>query len=233
MKIFNNYILFAFVSLVGLSSCEKLDDNYDSYNAKFHGTIIDSVTGEQIPQDLLDGTWIDYQELGFDNPHTQTMRCQTLGTFRNNLMFSADYIFFIDRCNFFPIDTTKVTIDGDTEYTFKTRPYIALRELVITDNVDGNKVVATFKVEQIDKDNPVKRLFFYADKNPNLGKSIQEFSTLKNLRRDINGEEEFSMSIKKSLLKKGGDYFFRVGAIIDREEAKINYSIPVRYNIDN
>ena len=58
-------MIWMMVSLIAFMSCEL--DNYDMPNAALFGSIVDAETGELLEQDIINGTQIEYIELGFDD----------------------------------------------------------------------------------------------------------------------------------------------------------------------
>ena len=211
-----------------LSSCEL--DNYDAPDAKFFGSIIDSDTNEPIPQDLIQGSVIDYIELGYENPQIQQLRFKADGTFRNNLMFSGSYVVQPVRGNFFEVPADTIEIGGDTEYTFSALPYIRINDVNIEINADTSKVIATFKLEQVSTA-PIKSLMLVGDLSPSLGIGIRAATQGANVNAVVDPTQVFTLELKTKTLERGRDYFFRVCAVIDLPEAKYNFCPAVRLGI--
>lgn len=226
MKFRNLYIL-VIVALL-FSSCEL--DNYGAPDAKFFGSIIDTETNENIPQDLIQGAVIEYVEQGFENPQIQQLRFKSDGTFRNNLMFSGTYQIQPVRGNFQAVLPEMIDIGGDTEYTFKTIPYIRINDVTMELNADSSKVIATFKLDQTVGE-PVKTLMLVADLNPSVGVGIRTATQGKNVNAVVDPNEVFTLELKTKNLEKGKDYFFRVCALIDIPEAKNNFCEAIRIGI--
>ncbi len=220
------YILVALATIV--SSCEL--DNYPAPDAKFYGTIIDEETGEGIPQDLIEGSVIEYVELGFENPPRQQLRFKPDGSFRNNLMFSGSYAVQPVRGNFRYVESDTIEIKGETEYNFKSLPYVRIKNLELELSADSSKMVATFSLEQTGSEK-VKSLMLIADKNPNVGIIIRTVTAGKNVNKVTDPSTVYTMKLRLKKLNKGQDYFFRVGAIVDVPEAKYNWSDAVRMGI--
>ena len=133
-----------------LSSCELL--NYEGPDAQFHGAIIDEETGDTIPQDIIDGSVIDYVEQGFEIPEIQRLIFKVDGTFRNNLMFSADYKMNPSRGNFYPPDTLDIHINkGDNKYDFLAIPYARIMNVTFEIAALGGKnyFVVRFNIQQV------------------------------------------------------------------------------------
>ena len=224
---FNNFYILVIVALL-FGSCEL--DNYDAPDAKFFGSIVDSETNEKIPQDLIQGSVIEYIEQGFENPQIQQLRFKADGTFRNNLMFSGTYQIQPVRGNFQAVLAEMIDINGDTEYTFNTIPYIRINDVTMELNADSSKVIASFKLEQT-VSSPVKSLMLVADLNPSVGVGIRTATQGANINSVVDPNEVFTLELKTKSLDKGKDYFFRVCALIDVPEAKYNFNEAIRIGI--
>ena len=220
------YILLALATIV--SSCEL--DNYDAPNAKFFGSIIDEETGEAIPQDLIEGSVVEYVELGYENPPRQQLRFKPDGTFRNNLMFAGSYAIQPVRGNFRFVESDTISIEGDTEHEFTSLPYIRIKDVELELSADSSKVYATFSLEQTG-DEKVKSLMFVADENPNVGIIIRTIGTGKNINKVVDPSTVYKLTLRIKKLTKGKKYFFRVGALIDVPEAKHNWCDAIRLQI--
>lgn len=220
--------------MVCFSSCEL--DNYDAPNAKIYGKIIDSETGEAIQQEILEGSRIDYVELGdFKNPPTQQMRFKTDGSYRNDLMFSGKYRIQARRGNFFILPPDTIQVKGETEYNFVTKPYIRIKN--VTYAIEERDVVASFQIEQV-ADNPVKSIALFVDINPNVSQSLRKIASIAEINTMVEPENVFTLKIKidplMDIIPSGKPtFYFRVGALISgMAEAKYNYSEPYALEID-
>ncbi|MEN8155520.1 MAG: DUF3823 domain-containing protein [Bacteroidota bacterium] len=226
MKAIGLYIIVILSLLV--SACEL--DNYDAPDSKFYGSIIDMDTNEPIPQDLIQGSVIDYIELGFENPQIQQLRFKADGTFRNNLMFSGSYEVQPVRGNFLEVPVETIEISGETEHTFMALPYIRINDVHMELNADSSRVIATFKLEQVASE-PVKSLMLVADLNPSVGVGIRTATQGANVGAVVDPNEVFTIELRTNKMEKGKDYFFRVCALIDIPEAKYNFCTAVRLGI--
>ncbi len=227
-------VFIIIVSMVCFSSCEL--DNYDAPNAKIYGKIIDSETGEAIQQEILEGSRIDYVELGdFKNPPTQQMRFKTDGSYRNDLMFSGKYRIQARRGNFFILPPDTIQVKGETEYNFVTKPYIRIKN--VTYAIEERDVVASFQIEQV-ADNPVKSIALFVDINPNVSQSLRKIASIAEINTMVEPENVFTLKIKidplMDIIPSGKPtFYFRVGALISgMAEAKYNYSEPYALEID-
>lgn len=221
------------ILLIAFNSCEL--DNYDAPDAKIFGSVIDEETGDPIPQEILEGSRVDYVELGYENPPTQQLRFKTDGSYRNDLMFSGMYHIQARRGNFFMLPPDTIQVKGETEHNFVTLPYIRIKE--VDYSIANGYVVATFRVEQI-AETPVKSIALFADMNPNVSFSLRQFATILDINSVVDSENIFTLKMKiepfKNIQEKGKPvFFFRVGALIsDMPEAKYNYSLAKGIEID-
>lgn len=227
-------VFIIIVSLLCVYSCEL--DNYDAPNAKIYGKIIDSETGEAIQQEILEGSRIDYVELGdFKNPPTQQMRFKTDGSYRNDLMFSGKYHIQAQRGNFFILPPDTIQVKGETEYNFVTEPYIRIKNVNYA--IEERDVVATFQIEQV-ADNPVKSIALFVDINPNVSQSLRKIANIAEINTRVGSENVFTLKMKidplMDIIPSGKPtFYFRVGALISEiAEAKYNYSEPYALEID-
>ncbi len=228
-KLINVYILLTLTVLV--SSCGEIGDldNFDGPDSKFFGSVIDAETGAFIPQELIEGSVIEYTELGFDNPQIQQLRFHTDGTFRNDLMFSGEYDVEAVRGNFFAPEKDTISINGDTEHIIRALPYLRIKDVNLVN--DGTNIVATFKIDQIAAEN-VKTLSMIADLNPNVGKFLNIASTGVDINGAVNPDTVFTLQLSLNKFDLGKEYFFRVGALIDIPQAKYNYNVPIRFKVE-
>ncbi|MDD3995094.1 MAG: DUF3823 domain-containing protein [Proteiniphilum sp.] len=228
-------VLFIIVVILAFfTSCEL--DNYDAPNAKIFGKIIDSETGEPIQQEILEGSRIDYIELGdFANPPTQQMRFKTDGSFRNDLMFAGKYHIQARRGNFFILPADTIIVKGETEYNIVTEPYIRIKNVSYA--IEGRDMVASFQLEQV-ADYPVKSIAIFADLNPNVSQSLRKLANVAEINKNVSPDETFTLKMKldpfMDIIPDGKpSFYFRVGALISgMPEAKYNYSEPKKIEID-
>jgi hypothetical protein len=214
-----------------LGSCEL--DNYDAPDAKFLGSVVDDETDELIQQDLIEGSRIDFVEMGFENPNTRQIRFHTDGTFRENNLFSGAYAVQALRGNFFPTEKISIDIQGETEYHFRVLPYIRIRDVDVTFDELKGKIAATFTLDQV-SGNAVSSVHLIADRNPNVSNILRSAMVSQDVNAIVSPERTFRLEMSTENLVSGKDYFFRVSALISGiGEVKHNYSAPVRLTIDN
>jgi len=224
-------LIIILVTGFGFSSCEL--DNYESPSASLSGAIIDKQTGLPVESDIINGTQIEVIEQGFENPSIQRLIVKTDGTYRNDMMFEGDYIILpLRRGNFVPLtDTLSIEIEGETVQNFEVQPYIRILDPQIT--IDGTEITATFRVEQT-VGNKVSELSLFGHSSPSVGEQMQFGKKTKRLRRvvDPNDEYELVLDVRTDRdFVAGESYHFRIGAIIDADEAEFNYAPAVRLTI--
>lgn len=219
------HLITVLLLILMVNSCTL--DNYDAPNAVFTGSVIDVDTQDKIHQDIIYGSKITYTELGYENPEQQTLNFKSDGSFENAQMFSGTYLISTIRSNFAKLPEEKVEIKGSTEYHFKTKPYIRIKDVSIVKNTDGNKIIATFKLQQV-ASNPVKSVALLADRNPNVSMGIRKQTKELPVNSVVNPAQIFTVEMETGSLEKGEDYYFRIAALISEiPEATHNYSTTV------
>mgnify|MGYP003572098673 CR=1 FL=1 len=226
-------LIFLLCGVLCFSSCEL--DNYPGPTGSLSGALIDSETGEQVQGDIISGTQIEYMELDYDtvNPPIQRLVVKVDGSYRNDMMFEGDYtILPLTRGNFVPqTDTIELTIGSGTVHNFEVLPYIRIKDASIT--IDGTKITATFKLEQT-VENKVQSMGLWGHSSAAVGEPLQFGKKTKTLNKVVDPEDEYELVMDVRTDKdfvKGKAYFFRIGAIIDADEAEFNYAPAVRLTI--
>lgn len=225
------FLIIILIAGLGLNSCEL--DNYESPSASLSGAIIDQQTGLPVEGDIISGTQIELIEQGFENPSIQRLIVKVDGTYRNDMLFDGTYqILPLRRGNFVPLtDTLTVDIKGETVQNFEVQPYIRILDPNIT--IDGTKITATFRVEQT-VGNKVSQIGLFGHRSPVVGEPLQFGKKTKRLRRvvDPNDEYELELDVRTDRdFERGKAYHFRIGALIDADEAEFNYAPAVRLTI--
>ena len=214
-----------------LSACAL--DNYQAPDSQFFGKVIDEVTNEPIQQDLIAGSAVEFIELKYEYPSIRGIRFQTDGTFRENNIFAGEYEVQALRGNFFVTEKDTIEIKGATEYTFRTLPYIRIKDVELSFDEIKGEVTAEFTLDQIAED-PVEEICLIADRNPNLSYYLQRIMVSKKVNADVQQDQKFKLTLSTERMDSGKDYYFRVAAkIANIPQAKHNYSVPVKMNIDN
>jgi hypothetical protein len=136
------------------------------------------------------------------------------------------------RGNFVPLAPQEVNVNGETQLDFKVQPYIRVKEVKIEKS--GSKVIASFKLQQTVINN-VRKIGLYVHPEPSVGEPMRTAL----IEQEINGvidpakiyKLELDVAANANVLKTGGQYFFRVGGIIDAPESKFNYAKAVRLTL--
>jgi hypothetical protein len=224
------YLLPTILSLTLVWSCKL--DNYDAPDAALSGSIIDLETGELIQSDIIEGTTIRITEHGYDPVAPQYLRVKNDGTYANTLLFSNTYSVRPEVRNFIQIDEQEVQIGKDTKLDFYVTPYLRLKDVSFT--TEGNTIIASFRIEQTTAD-AVARIGLFASDQPIVGEPVRTVASERNINRVVSPDEEFRIGINVAqntkYLKRGGSYFFRVGAISGFPGAKYNYAPAERMEI--
>jgi hypothetical protein len=215
------------IAALAFSSCEK--DNYDGPTAGISGRFIDAETNELVQQDIIRGTQIEITEHGYDNPSPQYLIVKVDGTYENSMLFENTYTVQPVRGNFVAVAKQDMHIGSGTVLDFKVTPYIRVLQPSITRN--GDKVTATFKLQQTVVNN-IRKIGLYAHKDVQVGEPMRLVAAEQELNAVANPAQTYTLEIDlpsvSSQLKPGTSYYFRVGALIDMGEAKLNYAPAVQ-----
>ncbi len=222
-----------------LAGCEK--DNFDGPDAQVHGKIIDALTGQPVPQDIVDGSLITAYEQGFENPVAQYWAIMNSGEWRNTMVFANKYNFELTNCNFFPVYRDGVEIrKGDNQLDFTVKPYIRITECQITYEEATNTVRATFKAVGGDAGVNVAKFTLYAFTDMYVsstihltnvsGSEMERSYPAGGVPITTDNTETYELDISAGL-KPGRLYYFRVGAqaaVAGVGTVKPNYSQTVK-----
>ena len=243
MKRIKIYIA-AVLGICVATSCEmnKLD-NYAAPDAQVYGGIYDVDNQDVlIQQDLVSGGYVEYVENynpNDANPPKQSVNFKQDGTYRNNLMFSGSYKYFLPlKGNFVTPDTTKDVIihEGGNEINFIAKPYCRVSDVSISQQ--GDKIVATCKVDNL--------MWNAANPGSYRTTTIGLYGHMTKLvvgqpaylvKAEISNPDDATIADKnhvytiempltgdtKNRLKTGQTYYFRVGARVEAAESKYNY----------
>ena len=223
--------LLSIILLLILSSCEK--DNYDGPTAGLSGKFVDVATGELIAQDIIRGTQIEIVEHGYGEGEKQYLAVKNDGTYENELLFENMYTIQPVRGNFIPVDPQDFQISKGSTLDFTVTPYLRVRDANI--EVNGTKVIATFKLDQNVTTN-VRKVGLYAHSDSRVGETMRLVAAEQDINAAIDPNQEYTVEIdlpsNSSQLKPGNEYYFRAGAVIDNSEAKFNYSPTVKIAVN-
>jgi hypothetical protein len=220
-------IILSLLGVALVTSCEF--DNYDFPESSIYGALIDQETRETVQSDIFDGARIPLIEIheDFENPQIRYLTIKTDGTFRNDLMFDGLYaVPSIEDGNFYPTDSTSITIDGDTEVEFEVLPYIRITDVEFI--MDGMELTANFKMEQTVPDSIIINFInVFAHTEPTVGKPHRLDDSQVFLGAAAVPDQVYTITwniARSRSLKAETAYFFRVGAIINLPGARYNYA---------
>lgn len=162
----------------------------------------------------------------------QSMVVQVDGTYRNDLMFANKYSIEPVRGNFVPVGSQEIKVKGHTVLNFTVQPYIRIKNAKI--EKQGNKIVATFNLEQTTEDK-VKKIGLYVHPEPAVGEFLRQVAVEKTLDAVTQADTLYTLEIdidaNSSTLKTGQSYYFRIGALVNVAEKKSNYIEAIRITI--
>ena len=222
-KLIKIFILTLFVGFLG--SCEM--DNLDEPTAGLYGKIIDEKNGEQVPQDIIQGSIIELREAGYANVAPQNLVVKNNGTYENSRLFENMYTVQPVRTNFQLVAPQEVKIAGRTMLDFTVKPYLRILDAKI--EKVGTKVVATFKLEQTSAD-LVKKIGLYSHRDPNVGEFMQTAKTEVTLNALAVPDQIYTVELETAgnvNIIVGRTYYFRIGALTVAPETKSNYAPAV------
>lgn len=218
------------IATLAFAACEK--DNYDGPTAGLSGRFIDAETNELVQQDIIRGTQIQITEHGYDPVTPQYLVVKVDGTYDNSMLFENTYTVQPVRGNFVAVQPQDLQIKGKTTLDFKVTPYIRILQPSIARN--GDKIVATFKLQQTVVNN-IKKIGLYAHKDLQVGEPMRQVAAEQNINAVANPSQVYTLEIdlplNNSILKPGTAYYFRIGALIDVGEAKLNYAPAVKITL--
>lgn len=232
-----------FLSVLSITSCMK--DNMDGPDAQFYGSIRDVLDNSLVEQDPHYGSQIEAYEHGYENPKAMFWDLKINGEFRNDLVFSNTYDFYLRNGNFFAITELNMKINpGINEYVFKVVPYLRILDAKISLNKDDDKIEATFRIQG--GDNTVKMdkiaLFAWSDMyvgdqfkfDINGGGNLISFSPSVIPNEEIVYKLSIDLKGNSDRLIKGRSYFFRIGALANVKNQgviRMNYATNVKITL--
>ncbi|WP_285056684.1 DUF3823 domain-containing protein [Pedobacter ginsengisoli] len=223
-------VLYSILALSALSACKL--DNFEKPAAGLSGRFIDAETKELVQQDIIRGTQIEIKEHGYDPVSSQFLLVKNDGTYENSMLFANTYTIQPVRGNFIAVDPQDFKISGQAKLDFEVIPYIRIKEANIVKT--GTKIIATFKLQQ-NLINNIKKIGLYAHVDSRVGEPMRQVAAERELNAVSDPAEVYTLEIdlpsNNSILKPGNQYYFRIGALMDAPEAKLNYAAAVRIGI--
>lgn len=147
-----------------LASCTLLFaacslDNYDAPDGGIKGSVIDSATGELVPQPVNATTGMRVRLTQQDwevEAESQLFYAQEDGQFINEQLFSGEYVMALEQTNFFPIEKQTITIHGQTNIRIEVIPYanVSIEKLSVENlTINADVVVGRSWNWQVDSKN--------------------------------------------------------------------------------
>jgi hypothetical protein len=217
--------LLLVVAFIALSACDMFKiDNYDGPNATIKGGILDEVTGDLVETDVLNGSRLQLQELGYA-PGLLTRIVDYTGEYQDKQFFAGEYSINFNASNFYPfhIDTI-IFHKGDNAQDFKVKPYIRVKNVNIV--LEGNEIVATFSLQAGDPEVRLSNVRLYASTDVHVGDQYtshnpdgdnfqQSFSPAIVIDDNTTYKLHFDLTTPRNnaYFKVKRDYYLRVGAI--------------------
>ena len=244
-------ILYLFVaSMIGLfNSCMKVD-NFDVPDAHFTGRIIDATTGENILADQGECRVRIFEKSYSLNPTPQDIPVKQDGTFNNTKLFNGTYDVIAEGA-WWPCDTVRVGIGGKVEQDFEVIPYLKVIDLK-TEIVDDSLAISCRLDAPIKDGLPlIEEIRPYLSLNHfcGAGNAISYYYNMGNNSDPIiankyahkimancislpkleDGKSDvYSFKVD---VKPGYTYYVRVGAKVQDQFKKCNYSEIVKVEI--
>ncbi len=230
-------------ALLFLASCQKID-NWDAPNARLHGNVIDSYTGENLMMDnndwqirIIDRTW---EEKNATVAQYQSLAVMKDGVYNNARLFSGTYDMLPYDGPFWPVDTIKgVVLGSETQQDFTVTPY--LQVLDFTQTLVGTNLTLTCRVKapvltglpNLYEIKPFLSLTTFCGNSNYI--NIGDYNNLriqikKSWASYVPGGSDTTpvVTIGPLPVKSGYTYYVRIGANVDALSRRYNYSPIVK-----
>ncbi|MBR1410300.1 MAG: DUF3823 domain-containing protein [Prevotella sp.] len=228
-------------ALTGLTSCMEID-NFDEPEAKIHGKLIDSTTGELYQTDQ-DDVHVRIWEMSYStNPSPQDLSVKMDGTYNREHLFAGTYDMVPFDGSWWPCDTVRnVKIgNGGVSQDFTVTPYLKIKdfnaELEQDESGDyflrlSGRLFApiTEGLPQVREIRPFLSDNHFCGAANHIDYYYQDAYRV-NLRKmwtalgDMETGEGFETYSIVVPVKKGWHYWVRLGANVNDERQKFNYS---------
>jgi len=249
MKNLKHSLWFGALALLAASCMEV--DNFDEPDAHFTGRIIDSTTGENILTDQGAGQVKIWEKSFSLNPGSQGIPVKQDGTFNNTKLFKGTYD-VVPEGAWWPADTIRIGIGKKAVQDFEVTPYLRLFDLKTAMVDDSLAISCRLDVPPITEGLPrildVKpflsltqfcgegnHITYYdkmgSDDEKSYAKNyiVNVRKTWANLEKLEDGKSMvFSFKVD---VKPGYIYFVRVGARVDDNFKKYNYTEIVKIEV--
>ncbi|WP_316751589.1 DUF3823 domain-containing protein [Pedobacter gandavensis] len=115
------FIYLSLAVAVFCTACKK--DNYKAPDAGISGNIVDALTGQNVPQQTLNGAKIRLYQTDYKNPQPINSSIKSDGSYANTFIFSGNYK-VVAEGPFFYRDTISLNIKGNVVADLKVTPYM-------------------------------------------------------------------------------------------------------------
>lgn len=221
-----DYLFCAFLSVICLSSCDKVD-NYDAPAETITGRVIDEVTGEPLISEQPNGYRIKLSEISWkENPEPEYFWGRADGTFTNTKLFAGTYEISPVEGAFFPVEPQKVEVKGSVNVDFKVTPYLSVTASEIK-RTNTETLEVTYTITRSKVGDKILDSRIFVSTNPNVGTNIitSDLSPLKDLK-EVADTEILKTTYKETIkgLQSGKTYYVRVGARTDNTSKRYNFT---------
>lgn len=203
-----------------MTSCEWFVlDNMEGHNATVTGKIIDGATGETVQTEINNGGSIRFKELGWtdkdgnDVGAYQTWSVKNNGTYRNNLVWAADYIMETIEANYYPHTQEFTLAKGDNVVDFTVTPYLRFTSYKFYYDATTKKIMAECEVQVTDptKTNALNeiRLCCYTDCFVGIAFNNckdDKGASVANVTMDANGKAKVTLAIDTQLASNATEF---------------------------
>lgn len=220
-----------------MASCMEVD-NFDEPDAHLYGSIIDKTTGKEILADQGECYVRIWEKSYSANPAPQNIPVKMDGTYNNTKLFKGTYDMLPEGA-WWPVDTVRVGLGGSTKQDFEVTPYLKLEdftcELVQAPEAAMDTLVMSCRLSA-----PIEEgLPMILDVRPML--SVNHFCGAAN-HIDEYWKSNYAVNVRKTWtqlkdagkendvytfkvpVKRGYVYFTRMGARVEDQFQKYNYT---------
>lgn len=222
------------------TSCMGID-NFDGPDAWFSGKIIDATTGGNVLADQTECHIRIWEKSYSLTPAPQDIPLKMDGTFNNNKLFRGTYD-VVPEGAWWPADTVRVGIGNHATYDFEVTPYLKIKDFKA--EFDGDSIVisgrlfapVTAGLPQVNEVRPFLSLNQYCGAANHIDYYYTDnlCLSLRKMWKDLGdmdtgeGKDVYTFKVKP---KAGYIYFVRMGANVNDNFKKYNYSEIVKIEI--
>lgn len=231
------------MTVLGMASCMEVD-NFDEPEASIHGRIIDATTGENYLTDQGDVHIRIWEKSYSDNPTPQDLAVKMDGSYNREHIFAGTYDMLPNDGSWWPCDTVYEVPIGNknhAEMDFKVTPYLKIKDFKVEVIHDATAAMDTLVMSgrlfaprteglpQVREVRPFLSInqycgasnhidFYYVDAyRVNIRKAWNKIGDM------VTGEGKDTYTFRLPV-KKGYHYWVRMGANVNDQYMKFNYS---------